>query len=99
MHPRHLFRVGRTVLLYNVAVFAFFSSLYASIGFKKHFFAPADMGNPASQLLYFSAMTHGMVGSSPDVYPKTALARALVSVHVMLVFMQLGGVILFASTL
>ena len=93
-----MFIMAKKVLYYNLIIFTVFTSLYAAIGFRKHFHVPADESGESSQLLYFSAMSHGLVGS-PDVYPKTTLARALVSAHVLLVFAQIGGIVLFASTI
>ena len=91
--------VARTVLLYNAAVFGLMSLLYGIIGFRKHFRTPGDCtSSTATQLLYFSSMTHSMIGA-PDIYPCTPLARMLVSVHAMLVFLQIGGVLLFATSL
>lgn len=99
MHPahrQHLIAVARSVVLYNAFVFALMTTLYSLIGFRRHFEAPSD-GPLATHVLYFSAMTHSMIGC-PDVYPRTPLARALVSVHAVLVFLQIGGMLLFAST-
>lgn len=97
-HTHHLFVMAKRVLAYNLAVLTIFTALYWAIGFRENFHVPEDESGEASQLLYFSCMSHGLVGS-PDVYPRTSLARALVSVHVLLVFAQIGGIVLFASTL
>ena len=96
-HP-HMFVMAKRVLAYNVVILAIFTSLYAAIGFSSHFHVPEDESWEVSQLWYFASMTHGLVGS-PDIYPTTTLARALVSLHVLLVFAQIGGIVLFASTL
>lgn len=91
--------VAQTVLLYNAAVFGVMSLLYGFIGFRKHFRTPRDCdSSTAAQLIYFSSMTHSMIGA-PDIYPRTQLARLLVSVHALLVFLQIGGVLLFATSL
>ena len=83
-------------MIYNAFVFACMLALYAAIGFRKHFAIPDD-GPLATRLVYFTAMTHSMIGA-PDIYPRTSLARLLVSLHAVLVFLQIGGVLLFATT-
>ena len=96
-HRMHLVAVAKTVMLYNAFVFALMTTLYAATGFRKHFVVPDEDVPVATQLFYFSAMTHSMIGSA-DIYPRTSLARLLVSLHAVLVFMQIGGMLLFATT-
>ena len=95
-HRVHLVAVAKTVMLYNLFIFSCMTALYALIGFRKHFVVPAE-GPLATHVLYFTSMTHSMIGAT-DVYPRTPLARMLVSLHAVLVFLQIGGVLLFATT-
>lgn len=95
-HRLHLVAVAKTVMLYNACVFALMTTLYSAIGFRKHFAVP-DGVPLATQVLYFSTMTHSMIGA-PDISPRTSLARILVSIHAALVFVQIGGMLLFATT-
>lgn len=95
-HQQHLVAVAKTVMIYNSFVFACMIALYTAIGFRKHFAIP-DEGPLVTHLLYFTTMTHSMIGA-PDIYPRTSLARLLVSLHAALVFLQIGGVLLFATT-
>ena len=102
-HHKHLLRVAASVFAYNAVLFLVFTALYLVIGFEKNF---KVMMNPANQTqntgvsaaLYFSSMTHGLVGCA-DITPATPLARSLVSLHVVLVFLQVSSVIIFASTI
>lgn len=82
---------------YHAAVFGFFWAMYYFIpgGFEKHFNVPGPMG--ASDVAYYTAITHVTVGYG-DVYPKTTAARLLVVAHVVLAFAVMANIVPVGST-
>ena len=76
-----------TLLIWNVVVYATFFGLYNAVGFSKHFNVPAK-GSTVGNVAYFTIATHVMLGHT-DTYPRTALGRALVSCHLLCVWIPM----------
>lgn len=75
-------RILALLLAYNLACVCFFAAAYSFIDFDTHFVVPAGVRTDVSVRLYYAFATQStqMAG---EIYPKTALARALVSVQIL----------------
>ena len=63
----------------HAAIFLAFTLIYSLLDFQRHFRTdPKDV-------LYFSATVHTSVGFG-DIVPKTPLAKAIVTMHMLLSF-------------
>ena len=72
----------RHVLLWHAAVYSLFVGVYAAAGFKRHFAVPSTADGSFGSAAYYSLVVHGGLGS--DIYPRTAVGRVLVSLHLLL---------------
>lgn len=71
------------MLQFHGLIFAVFLVIYNTLpgGFEAHFNVPkSDKKTSFLDMVYFTTMTHA--SNSVDMYPKTPLARALVSAHI-----------------
>jgi hypothetical protein len=74
--------VGSDFILFNCLVFILFMIIYLFMGMKKHFEVEPSLTNAA----YFTTMSHATVGYG-DISPKTDLAKAVVTVHIGIVWL------------
>ena len=74
----------------NFTLFCAFAFIYWSMDMRKHFtFAPSSPPtNDLQNVVYFTAITHTSTGFG-DIFPKTAEAKAMTSLHVMSVWSTL----------
>ena len=72
----------RHVLMWHVAVYLTFMTIYASVGFKRHFNIPATADGSFGTSAYYALVVHGSLGS--DIYPLTGVGRLLVSLHLLM---------------
>jgi hypothetical protein len=79
---RAVTRVLWLLLAYNFMCVFFFAAMYSAIDFNAHFVVPAGVRADASTRLYYAFATQStqMAG---EIYPKTALARGLVSFQIL----------------
>jgi len=68
-----------SLLKLHALIFGVFTMPYAFMDFEKHF------GTSSSNVLYFSTVVHTSVGFG-DITPKTAEAKGLVTMHMLLSF-------------
>jgi hypothetical protein len=80
------FKFLGNLLLYNLVVFLIFLPVYLLIDFDYHFGAEkkATLGDK----LYFALMTHS-AAMAGDFVPQTATARRILSLHILLTWLQL----------
>lgn len=75
------------LLIYNLTCVLVFSSLYYTMGFKKHFNTPDEMQETFPNCMYyaFAVQSTCMAG---EVYPKTTTGRTLLSFQLMSAFVS-----------
>lgn len=76
-------QVVRAIVVANAAILVVFAGIYWALGMERHF--GTSPGSGAGDALYFATIAHTSVGFG-DITPKTRLAKALVSLHVLAVW-------------
>ena len=75
-------------LIYHLALFLVFFTVYSLIDFKAHFALPPDLANPEPQnpdwttRLYFTGVVQYAVSTPGEMMPVSPLGRALVWTHI-----------------
>ena len=84
--------------VYHAFIFGAFFAMYMFIpgGFEEHFATPTGAVS-ASDVAYYTAVTHATIGYG-DMYPKTQVARRLVMAHVFLVFIVAANIVPVGET-
>lgn len=79
-------RILWLLLAYNLACVLTFSTLYYTLGFKKHFETPDGFDETYPNCMYyaFAVQSTCMAG---EVYPKTTTGRTLLSLQLLSAFM------------
>ena len=80
------FKFLGSLLVYNVVVFAVFLVVYLVIDFDTHF--GSEKKATFADKLYFCMMTHSNAMAG-DFVPRTAVARRVLSLHILFTWLQL----------
>ncbi len=85
--PWHAHMIG-SLLIYNLVVFLIFAPIYIFLpNFKKHF--ETDIERPTLGDKLYLALMHHSNAMAGDITPKTETARRIVSIHILLTWLQL----------
>lgn len=84
----------KLALMYHALVYGFFFGIYMVMpgGFAKNFNVPEPKRMNVADVLYYTIVVHSTAGFG-DIYPTTAYARLMVSLHLGLVFLQTAGLV------
>jgi hypothetical protein len=80
------FKFLGSLLVYNIVVFAVFLVVYLLIDFDTHF--GSEKKATFADKLYFCMMTHSNAMAG-DFVPRTAVARRVLSLHILATWLQL----------
>lgn len=80
------FKFLGSLLVYNVVVFVVFLAVYLLIDFDTHF--GSEKKATFADKLYFCMMTHSNAMAG-DFVPRTAVARRVLSLHILFTWLQL----------